>query len=133
MKFKIPGLSFSWKRALGITGIKQRIARASGIPTTRQGRFAKIGRTITKGIGIAAIALFGKSVINKGTKSPKPGRAEYRALKNVSLGRPADLSDLTNQDYVTRPTYSTDMTSYTEYVPRLTPLGEEALKNYENK
>lgn len=29
----IPGLSFSWKRALGITRAKQRIARQTGIPT----------------------------------------------------------------------------------------------------
>ena len=30
----IPGLSFSWKRALGITQAKQKIARQTGIPTT---------------------------------------------------------------------------------------------------
>jgi len=40
----IPGLSFSWKRALGITSAKRKIARATGIPTSRQGRQAKIGR-----------------------------------------------------------------------------------------
>jgi hypothetical protein len=40
----IPGLSFSWKRAFGITKVKRKIARASGIPTTRQGRRAKLGR-----------------------------------------------------------------------------------------
>ena len=28
----IPGLSFSWKRALGITQAKQKIARETGIP-----------------------------------------------------------------------------------------------------
>ena len=38
----IPG--FSWKRALGITSAKQRIARATGIPTTKQGRRNKIRR-----------------------------------------------------------------------------------------
>lgn len=32
--FSIPGLSFSWKRALGITQTKQKIARKTGIPTT---------------------------------------------------------------------------------------------------
>lgn len=44
-KFKIPGLSFSWKRALGITKAKRSIAKATGIPTTRSGRrnkFAKL-------------------------------------------------------------------------------------------
>lgn len=40
----IPGLSFSWKRALGITSAKRKIAKATGIPTTKQGRHAKVGR-----------------------------------------------------------------------------------------
>lgn len=42
--FKIPGLSFSWKRALGITKAKRNIAKATGIPTTKQGRRNKIGK-----------------------------------------------------------------------------------------
>lgn len=45
---KIPGLSFSWKRAVGITGIKQKIARKTGIPTTKQGLERKIGGFILK-------------------------------------------------------------------------------------
>jgi len=40
----IPGSSFSWKRALGITSAKRKIAKATGIPTTKQGRRAKVGR-----------------------------------------------------------------------------------------
>lgn len=31
----IPGLSFSWKRALGITQAKQKFARETGIPTSK--------------------------------------------------------------------------------------------------
>ena len=46
MKLKIPGVTFSWKRALGITKIKQQIARETGIPTTKQGLERKIGATI---------------------------------------------------------------------------------------
>jgi len=42
----IRGLSYSWKRAVGITAMKQRIARQTGIPTTRQGRQAKVGRML---------------------------------------------------------------------------------------
>lgn len=42
----IPGLSFSWKRALGITSMKKKIAKATGIPTTKQGRRNKIGKII---------------------------------------------------------------------------------------
>lgn len=46
---KIPGLSFSWKRALGITQAKHRIARSTGIPMTKQGLERKIGSAILKG------------------------------------------------------------------------------------
>ena len=49
----IPGLSFSWKRAMGISQAKQQIARATGIPTSRAGMERKLGNTIIK-------ALFGK-------------------------------------------------------------------------
>ena len=40
----VPGLSFSWKRALGITQAKQKIARQTGIPTTKAGVERKIGK-----------------------------------------------------------------------------------------
>lgn len=40
---KIPGLSFSWKRAVGITAVKQKVSRATGIPTTRAGLERKVG------------------------------------------------------------------------------------------
>ena len=39
-----PGLTFSWKRALGVTSAKRRLAKATGIPTSRSGRRAKLGR-----------------------------------------------------------------------------------------
>ena len=50
---RIPGLSLSWKRALGITQAKQKIARQTGIPTSKAGIERKIGKMISK-------ALFGK-------------------------------------------------------------------------
>ena len=46
----IPGLSFSLKRAVGVTKVKQKIAHATGIPTTKQGLERKIGGAILKGI-----------------------------------------------------------------------------------
>jgi hypothetical protein len=49
----IPGLSFSWKRALGITRTKQQIARKTGIPTSKAGMERKLGNMILK-------TLFGK-------------------------------------------------------------------------
>ena len=47
---KIPGLSFSLKRAVGITKVKQNIARATGIPMTQQGLERKIGSAVIKAI-----------------------------------------------------------------------------------
>lgn len=47
---RIPGLSFSLKRALGISAVKQKIAKATGIPTTKQGVERKIGGAILKGV-----------------------------------------------------------------------------------
>ena len=44
--FKIPGLSFSWKRALGITSAKRKSAKATGIPTTKAGRQRKVGKLL---------------------------------------------------------------------------------------
>jgi hypothetical protein len=38
------GISFSWKRAVGISGLKNRISRKTGIPLTSQGRQRKLGR-----------------------------------------------------------------------------------------
>lgn len=46
---KIHGLSFSWKRAVGITQAKQKIARATGVPMTKQGLERKIGNVLLKG------------------------------------------------------------------------------------
>lgn len=46
----IPGTSFSPSRALGIDVIKRKIARATGIPTTKQGLERKVGRFIIKSV-----------------------------------------------------------------------------------
>lgn len=40
------GLTFSLKRAIGISGIKQSIAMKTGIPTTKGGLERKIGRKV---------------------------------------------------------------------------------------
>ena len=49
-KFKIPGVSFSLNRALGITQAKQKLARETGIPTSKAGLERKIGKMILKSI-----------------------------------------------------------------------------------
>lgn len=47
---KFPGLSFSWKRVIGITQAKQELARKTGIPTSKAGLERKIGAVILKTI-----------------------------------------------------------------------------------
>lgn len=47
---KIPGLSFSWKRALGVTEAKRQFAKKTGIPTTKAGLERKIGKIVLKNI-----------------------------------------------------------------------------------
>ena len=51
--FKIPGVSFSLKRALGITQVKQYFARETGIPTSKAGLERKVGKMVLN-------AIFGK-------------------------------------------------------------------------
>lgn len=50
---KIPGLTFSWKRAIGLTQARQQLARKTGIPTSKAGLERKIGNIIVS-------AIFGK-------------------------------------------------------------------------
>lgn len=45
-KIKIPGVSFSWKRALGITKLKQQISRKTGVPMSKSGVERKIGKSM---------------------------------------------------------------------------------------
>ena len=47
---KIPGLSFSLKRAVGGSGLKSKVAHKIGVPTTKQGLERKIGGAILKGV-----------------------------------------------------------------------------------
>lgn len=51
--FKIPGVSFSLKRALGTTQVKQKFARETGIPTSKAGLERKVGKMVLN-------AIFGK-------------------------------------------------------------------------
>ena len=47
---KIPGLSFSLKRALGISEANRKISKKTGIPLTKSGLERKIGAAIIKDI-----------------------------------------------------------------------------------
>ena len=61
--FKIPGVSFSLKRALGITQVKQKFARETGIPTSKAGLERKVGKMVLN-------AIFGKKRKKNHTSSP---------------------------------------------------------------
>lgn len=49
-KFKIPGVSFSWNRALGITQAKQKFVRETGLPTSKAGLEREIGKMVLNAI-----------------------------------------------------------------------------------
>lgn len=51
------GFSFLWKRVLGITTARGRITRATGIPTTRQGRQRKMGRAMSYGMLVVGLVV----------------------------------------------------------------------------
>lgn len=47
---KIPGLAFSLKRAVGVSGLKTKVAKKIGVPTTKQGLERKIGSMVIKAV-----------------------------------------------------------------------------------
>ncbi len=49
------GVSFSWRRAIGLSGILYGFARRTGIPTSRSGRERKIGHLAIHALGIVVI------------------------------------------------------------------------------
>ena len=48
----LPGLSSSWRRALGISQAEARLSRRIGVPLTRQGRQRKLGRALLRLMGL---------------------------------------------------------------------------------
>jgi hypothetical protein len=53
----IPGLSFSWKRASGLSAVKGKLSRQIGIPLTRSGRQRKVGKAMGCCIPFAFIVI----------------------------------------------------------------------------
>jgi hypothetical protein len=47
---------FSWKRAVGLSAAKARLSRRIGIPFTKSGRQRKIGRIVSGGGCLVALA-----------------------------------------------------------------------------
>lgn len=42
----LPGLSFSWKSAVGMSKVKTKTAKKTEIPTTKSGRQRKVGKIL---------------------------------------------------------------------------------------
>ena len=59
-KKDIPGLSFSWKRAIGLSSAKAKLSRKLGVPLTRAGRRRKAKKAI--GCCIPATFIFAGSI-----------------------------------------------------------------------
>ncbi|MBS0547826.1 MAG: peptidoglycan-binding protein [Proteobacteria bacterium] len=70
------GVSFSWKRALGVSAAKGRMSRVIGIPLTQSGRQKKLGRmterTLGPIFGLGFLAMVGGSLGHCTTSGSPP-------------------------------------------------------------
>lgn len=57
----IPGLSFSWKRATGLSSARAKLSRQLGVPLTRAGRQRKVGKAM--GCCVPAAFILGGGVM----------------------------------------------------------------------
>ena len=55
----VPGLSFSWRRAIGLSSLESKVSREIGIPLTRSGRERKLGRIFAHLLGWSFLAVIG--------------------------------------------------------------------------
>ncbi|HVY02330.1 MAG TPA: hypothetical protein VG983_01635 [Caulobacterales bacterium] len=79
-KTGIPGLSFSWRRAIGLSRLESEISRKTGVPLTRAGRERKMGRIFIHLIGwllLAALAAIGYALAAR----PEAANALISAFK----------------------------------------------------
>lgn len=49
----MPGVSFSWRRALGVSAAKGKLSRQIGVPLTRAGRRRKMARSLGCSVPLA--------------------------------------------------------------------------------
>jgi hypothetical protein len=52
------GLSFSWRRAVGLSAAKGRLSRELGVPLTASGRRQKLGRMVSSSPVLLLIVAF---------------------------------------------------------------------------
>ena len=73
------GMSFSWKRASGLSAAKGRLSRRIGIPLTKSGRQRKAGRMLGS-FGLFLAFLLGG--LARRPHPPSPGRVTYVAPRS---------------------------------------------------
>ena len=56
------GMSFSWRRASGLSTAKGRLSRAIGVPLTRSGRERKLGLTMGCAVALCMLGAAGATV-----------------------------------------------------------------------
>lgn len=89
-KSVIPG--FSLNRALGITSAKQKIARATGIPTTKQGRKRKLQKSLWTAVAVGvASALSPKPQPAKPVQPTKPVRPAKAPVASALQSVPTEI------------------------------------------
>jgi hypothetical protein len=76
-----PGVSFSWSRAIGLSALKGKISRETGIPLTRSGREKKIGHLVVHSLG-AVFWLAVAGVIYFATTHPEIVKQITAALRH---------------------------------------------------
>lgn len=83
-KSAIPG--FSLNRALGITAAKQKIARATGIPTTKQGRKRKMQRYLWTAVAAGTYAAVSKpDTAQQHSSAPQDAKRRPGCLTTVVI------------------------------------------------
>jgi len=62
----IPGLSFSWKRASGLSAAKSKLSRELGVPLTKAGRQRKVGKAMGCCVPVALVLAGGSALLGFG-------------------------------------------------------------------
>ncbi len=112
------GFSFSLSRALGISAAKGRIARATGIPTTRSGRQRKFGRLATEGWPLLFIAVI-IAVVSIGLVASPPTQQPQQSTPDILPTKEAPKAMLAPSGQ-TRATRKPSRRRAAEYAPGTT-------------
>lgn len=125
----IPGLSFSPRRALGITSAKRKISKATGIPTTRSGRQRKAARAVgcmTFPVIVLSIAAFLLILSSCISPTPDPAESDTPAVAVTETPLPASTAGAATEpmataDPIAEPTETPDAVATPIPTPEPTP------------